>query len=191
MTTPLTRIRRLAAVRPAVPLRVGLVALAIFGQGIAVASADCRRPVNQSYLDGLSRNPSVLLQNTGTGDRDLMFRVQMLATASVGSLRDVMRAAPRATPAQKAVIGEGLGRAAGACITRYGDISRRITDAVRRLGDRDVTRAFSAFLLAEDEGAARKPDSPDTGPTGSSGRLNELSVPGSRGLALDDPFKLP
>lgn len=155
------------------------------------ASAACQTPVTRDYLESVKQNPRVVLQNSPQGGDQLIYRVQMLATATIGSLRDLMRAVPFANQAQKSAIGEGLGRATGACISRYGEISRRVSDAVRQLGDRDVTRAYAAFLTPDGSDAATRSQLPDYNiqrSDGSHGLPSDLSP---RGLTLSDPFKAP
>lgn len=172
-------------------LRCALLATAMLLAGSGFAAAACLTPVTRDYLASVNRNPRVVLQNATSGGDQLIYRVQMLATANVGSLRDLMRAVPLANTAQKAAIGEGLGRAAGACMSRYGEITRRVTDAVRQLGDRDVTRAFAAFMSPNVGGAATTSQLPGYNTEDSVGRRGLSSDPSPRGLTLDDPFKTP
>jgi hypothetical protein len=149
------RLRRPLLVASAILLAVALDA----GSG-RPAQAACQIPVAPDYLEQIVRNPRVVLQNSPQGGDQLIYRAQMLAAASIASLRGLISVVPLANVAQKAAIGQGMGRAAGSCSARYGDTTRRITDAVRSMGDREVTRAFAKFLTP-DSGAV--PLSPGVG----------------------------
>ncbi|MGU3362795.1 hypothetical protein ACLBWX_20935 [Methylobacterium sp. M6A4_1b] len=92
----------------------------------------------EAFLD----RPSDLLSRHPNDQRGLSAEVDTLALASPQALSALLRLARTALPDQRQAIGYGLGRVSAYCESRDASVSRRITEAVTALGNRDVAFAY-------------------------------------------------
>ena len=111
------------------------------------AHAACKMPVAPTTLSNFLKNPEGILTSQGTKNDALVWRVRIFASAGYASLKELEKLGTKANLAQKNSFGEGLARAHSACSARDGEIARRIEDAVRKMADRDITRAYLKILM--------------------------------------------
>ena len=124
--------------------------------------AACIVPVTSTTMSHFLRSPEGLLISQGTKNDSLVWRVRTFAAASFASLKALEKLPPKANLVQKIAIGEGLARAHSACSARDGEVSHRIDDAVRKIADRDLTRAYLRFLTGgEDKNSLIPPQKED------------------------------
>ncbi len=113
--------------------------------------AACIVPITAETLSHFIKDSGAVLFSQANRNDNIIWRVRMFATAGIKSLKAIEKIIPKANLSQKIAIGEGLARANIACNARDGEISHRINDVVRRVADRDVTRAYLKSLTGDIE----------------------------------------
>ncbi len=115
------------------------------------AHAACIVPVTSTTMSHFLRNPEGVLISQSIKNDNIAWRIRIFASASFASLKALEKLPSKANLMQKAAIGEGLARAHSACSARDGEISHRIDDTVRKIADRDLTRAYLKFLTGGED----------------------------------------
>lgn len=128
------------------------------------AHSACVIPVTSSTLSHFLKNPNALLVSQGAKGDSLIWRTRIFASASFASLKALEKLSSKANLTQKNEMGEGFARAHSACSARDGEISHRIDDAIRKIADRDITRAYLKSLTGGESKSSLFPAKDDDTP---------------------------
>jgi hypothetical protein len=120
---------------------LGVVILAVSAHSVSAACPPKRR-VSDIAADAFLDRPSELFTRHPNDPRGISAEVESLALTGPQALPTLLRLARTALPDQRQAIGYGLGRVSAYCESRDSNVSRRMTEAVTALGNRDVTFAY-------------------------------------------------
>lgn len=158
----------------------------------AALAAPCVVDAGAGGVQAFLESPDSLWRSETSSTKNIMLGARNFAK-SPKTLQALSQAASRANAAQRAEIGEGLAGAFLDCVIGDAPAARRISDAVRRLSDDALTRAFRRkigdvsgegpphLVLPPSEASA------DRSRTLPIGIVHGL---GTRTMPLDNPFKL-
>ena len=136
-----------------------LLSFVLLAIGIVPIHAACVERLQQDFIDDFLENPRRLLEHHPQGGSGLTWAVRTLSVVNPDTLKAVTRVVLFANLQQRNAIGNGLARAALACDARSPETSRRITDAVSKMADADVVRAYrQAFSFEQSHLPTADPD---------------------------------
>lgn len=173
-----TRVKKF---RTLLAVGIGLVFASL---GVTACQAQClelSERVPPLVLQTFAADPASLLAELRNEKEKLAGRLTAYVATDVSMLKAVRRLVSEAPNADRNAIGSGLRRAEMRCLASKPEVSRKINDFVRKLGDNAVLSGYS------EEAAELPPDLPTSKAAGAPRSSTDL-LTGEWKTELMDPF---